>query len=123
MVWGANFRLKSPNFRFYSLSCKRAQSRIPASAFNLRSNCDDSQRTAGTAHYLQRGCDDDGSCRRKLIQVAKAGQAKLAAAVHEVMVRKRRLERERLASIGPNRLHADPQHVSVLSQQFRTLFR
>jgi len=43
--------------------------------------------------------------------MAQAGQPELSGAVHDVVIRKRRIEASRLAGIGPDRLHADAEHV------------
>src|SRR2546422_3544618 len=74
-----------------SVQVRTCQGLPMASVYNFlaRRNCNDPQRTAGTAHDLQRRRDHDSSRRRKLVQITKTGQAKLTAAVHKVVVRKR----------------------------------
>ena len=88
------------------------------------SGCDgnDTQRTAGAADDFQWRGNDDGTGRRKLIKVAESGKAILAAAVHEVVVREGRVKGGGLTSVGPDRLHADAQHISLLRKKRRALF-
>ncbi len=85
--------------------------------FALRRYRYDPKRAAGTAQDLQRCSDDEGSRGRKLIKITQAGQTKLTAPVHQVMVWEWRIERKRLARVRPNGLHADAQDVSLLSEQ------
>ena len=70
-------------------------------------NGDDSQRTAGATNDFQWRGNDDGPGRGKLIKVGQTGQPKLAASMHEVVVRKGRIKSGGLSSISSNRLHAD----------------
>src|SRR5258708_3653656 len=88
-------------------------------ATDSASRCDGNspQGTAGASDDFQRRCNDDRSGRRKLIEIAQTGQTKLAAAVHEVVIRKRRVKRGGLPGIGSNRLHADAQHISLLRKK------
>src|ERR1700691_2919882 len=102
--------------------------RIPLSGIRLghsqgrgrrASWCDgnDPQRTAGAAYDFQWRRNDDGADRRKLIQVVQTGQPKLAAPVHEVVVREGWVEGGGLTGIGPDRLHADAQHIPLLGKK------
>jgi hypothetical protein len=68
---------------------------------------------------LERRGDDDGAGGRQLIQVRQACQAELPRAVHDRVVRERRVERARLAGIGADRLDADAEHVALARQQLR----
>ena len=76
-------------------------------AGQIASGCDgnDTQWTAGAAGDFQWRCDDNGSSRWELIEVAQTGQAKLAAAVHKVMVRKGWIKGGGLTGVGPDCLH------------------
>jgi hypothetical protein len=67
----------------------------------------DSQWTTGAADDFQRRGNDNRAGWRKLIKIAQAGQPKLAASVHQVVVRERRVEGSGLACIGPDGLYAD----------------
>jgi hypothetical protein len=51
--------------------------------------------------------DDDGAGWRKLIEITETSQSKLAAPVHEVMIRERRVESGGLSSVGADCLHAN----------------
>ena len=57
-----------------------------------RSQGNDPQRTAGAIHDLQRCGNHHGAHGRKLVKVAEPGQPELAAAVHDVVIGKRRIE-------------------------------
>src|SRR5262249_43645771 len=69
---------------------------------------DDPQRAATAVHDLQWRGDDDGSDRRQLIQIAEAREPELAGAVHDRVIRERRIESARLAGVGADRFDADP---------------
>jgi len=77
----------------------------------------DPERAARSADDLQRRSNDHSTGWRKLIQVAQARQTELSAAVHQIVVREGRIEAGCLSGVGPNRLHADPQHISFVRQK------
>src|SRR5205814_2261788 len=52
----------------------------------LRGEGDDPEGAAGAADDFERRSDDHSASRRQLIEIAKAGKAKLSAAVHDEMV-------------------------------------
>ena len=52
----------------------------------LRGDGDDAKGAAGAAYDLERRGDDYGAGERQLIEIAKAGEAKLSAAVHDEMI-------------------------------------
>src|SRR6478752_2212410 len=58
----------------------------------LRSQGNDPQRTARAVHDLQRRGNYHGAHGRKLVKVAQSRQPELAAAVHDVVIGKRRIE-------------------------------
>ena len=61
----------------------------------------------------------DGAGRGQAIEVAQARQAELAGAVHDAVVRERRIEGPRLAGVGADGLDADAQHVAIVREQPR----
>ena len=69
--------------------------RLPANLDVRRDECDRADRTAAAADDLQRRGDHHRAGRRQSIEIAEAGQAELAVAVHDVVIRKRRIERRR----------------------------
>src|SRR5580692_818447 len=75
---------------------------------------DHSQRTAGAADDFQWRGDHDGAGGRKLIKVRQAGQPKLAAAVHQIVVREGWVKSGGLTGIGPDRFYPDPQHIPIV---------
>src|SRR5438445_7782464 len=85
-----------------------------AASDTLRCDGTHRHRAARAVDNLQWRGDDYGAGRWELIQVAQAGQAKLAAAVHDVVVRERRVKGSGPAGVRPNRLHADAQNVTLL---------
>src|SRR2546427_10522011 len=80
----------------------------------LRCDGNPPHRAARAVDNLQWRGDDYGAGRWELIQVAQAGQAKLAAAVHDVVVRERRGKGSGPAGLRPHRLHPDAQNATLL---------
>src|SRR5207237_1258843 len=70
-------------------------------------------------HGFQRRGDDDRSGRRKLIEITQACEAELPCAVHDRVVRKRRVEGARLARVGADRLDADADDVAIVREHPR----
>src|SRR5689334_18187117 len=103
-VWRYCARVSPATFRMQA--GERASSGTRIRLF-LGCNCNHAQRAAGTADYLQRRGNDHGTRRGKLIEIAQAGQTKLTAAVHKVVVRKWWIEGERLTGVGPDGFNAD----------------
>src|SRR5262249_46539795 len=103
-----------------------AQSRQKLTSSTMRNaspyDRDHAERTSGTVHDLERRGNDHGAGGAKLVEIAKAGESELAAAVHHIMIRKRRIEAGRLAGIGAHGLHADSEHIAAAGQQVGTLF-
>ena len=52
----------------------------------LRGDGDDAEGATGAADDFERYSDDDGAGGRQLIEIAKAGEAELSAAVHDEMI-------------------------------------
>src|SRR5437764_1057028 len=75
----------------------------------LGSDRDDAQGAAGAVDDLEWGGDDDRAGGGKLIQIAEAGQAEFAAAVHDEVIREGRIEGGRAAGISADGLHADAE--------------
>src|SRR3712207_91312 len=65
-----------------------------------RSDREHAQRATAAFDDLERRGDHDRAGGRKLVEIAEAGKAKLAGAMHQRMVRKRRVEGASLARIG-----------------------
>src|SRR6185503_6409013 len=80
---------------------------------------DDAERAAAAVDDLERRGNHDGTGRRQLVEIAETREAELARAVHDRVIRERRIERPRLAGIGANRLGADAQHVAILREHLR----
>ena len=78
----------------------------PGEPKGSRHKRDCADRTAAAADQLQRRGDDDRAGRRQPIEIAQAGQAELAVAVHDVVIRKRRIESCRP---GPHRCRSFPR--------------
>src|SRR5579859_543872 len=90
---------------------------------DLRCNRDNPQRTTGPADNFQWSGNHDRTSWGKLIEVRQARQTKLSAAMHQEVVGKGRVKSGRLAGIGTDRLNPDSQHISLLRQESRGLFR
>src|SRR5258708_20055717 len=84
-------------------------------ATDSASRCDGNspQGTAGASDDFQWCGNDDRAGRRKLIEIAQTGQTKLAAAVHEVVIRKRRVKRCRLPPLPSYPPHPHPPPLSL----------
>ena len=74
---------------------------------NSGRDSNDPQGTSRSSDNLEWRRDDDGAGRRKLVEIAQTGQPKLAATVHEVMIREGRIESGSLAGVSADRFHAD----------------
>src|SRR2546427_4997911 len=79
----------------------------------LRCDGNPPHRAARAVDNLQWRGDDYGAGRWELIQVAQAGQAKLAAAVHDVVVRERRVKGSGPAGVRPQPLPADAPKITL----------
>src|SRR5215831_11654113 len=84
-----------------------------------RGKGDGPQGATRPVHDLQGRRDHHGADRGKLVKVAESGQSKLAAAVHDVVIWKRRIEGCGASRVGPHGLHSDPQNIAVFSQELR----
>src|SRR6185295_15880783 len=67
------------------------------------------QRAAATIHNLQRRRNDHRSGRWKLIEVAQAGQAELAGAVHQGVIGEGWIEAAGLAGVGAYGFDSDAE--------------
>ena len=56
---------------------------------------------------------------RQLVEVAEAGEAELAGAVHGRVIGERRVEAARLSRVGADRLDADAEHVALVREHRR----
>src|SRR5467141_5040945 len=77
----------------------------------LRGDGEDAEGAAGAVDDFEGGGDDHGAGGGQLIEIAKAGEAKLSAAVHDVVVRERRVKLGGLAGVGSYRFDSDAQDV------------
>ena len=75
------------------------------------------ERTSAAVDNLQWRSDYYGAHRGELIQITKTGQPKLACTVHDMMIRKRRIESARLPGIRSDRLNADASHVAIVREK------
>src|ERR1700687_2081621 len=68
--------------------CQAARTRTkqPARMPALRGDGEDAEGAAGAVDEFEGGGDDHGACGGQLIEIAKAGEAKLSASVHDVVV-------------------------------------
>src|SRR5215213_1098466 len=78
---------------------------------------DHADGATGAVDKLERSGDHDCTGGRELVEVAEAGEAEFAGAVHDVVAGEGRVERVRLAGIGPDRLHPRAEHVALVCQQ------
>src|SRR5258708_8722498 len=81
-------------------------------ATDSASRCDGNspQGTAGASDDFQWRGNDDRAGRRKLVEIAQTGQTKLAASMHEVVIRKRRVKSGGPPPLGSHPLPPPPPH-------------
>src|SRR5438034_2518397 len=94
--------------------------RIEASALD---ECEHARWASRSAHDGERPRDDDRARRWEPDQVGQLGQPVLARAKQECVTGKRGLEAVRLAGVGADRLHADPEHGRFVRQPARAFDR
>src|SRR5437660_3120666 len=80
---------------------------------------DGTEGTAGAVDDFERGGDDDGTGGGQLIEVAKAGEAKLSAAMHDEMIGEGRVKFGGLARVGSHCFDTDAQNVALPGEKFR----
>src|SRR5690606_33754479 len=84
--------------------------RRPLAGRNQRNRTDGASRSA---LELERRSDEHRSNGRKLVEVGEVGEPELAGAVHDGMIRKRRIVRGAYAGVGPDRFGAYPENVAL----------
>ena len=82
-----------------------------------RHECQHAQRAARAVDDLQRRCDHDRARGGQLVEVGETRQAEAIRAVHDGVAREHGLEGVRLAGIGTDRLHPDPENVTLLGEE------
>src|SRR5213082_553693 len=87
----------------------------------LRGDGDDAEGATGAADDFERCSDDDGAGGRQLIEIAKAGEAELSAAVHDEVIRKGWVKLGGLACVRSHCFDSDSQNIALSSQELRTL--
>src|SRR5688572_14182686 len=95
----------------------RGQSIVCSSGCSHQRDC--SNRAATPPHELQWRGDHDRASRWQSIQIAQAGESELAAAVHDVVIRKRRIERAGLSGIRADGLDANTEDIAIVGQYAR----
>src|SRR5207249_7946053 len=89
----------------------------------LRGEGDDAEGAAGAADDFERCSDDHSASGRQRIEIAKAGKAKLSAAVHDEMVCKGRVKLGGLTCVGTDCFDSHTQNVAFASEELRTFLR
>src|SRR5688572_33201429 len=92
---------------------------FPTNLAVCRDKGDGAHGAAAAANQLQRRGDHYRTRRWQSLQVTQAGQSELTAAVHDVVIRKRRIERAGLSGIRADCLDADPQHIALVGKNAR----
>src|SRR5687767_12113160 len=78
---------------------------------------DRADRAAGAVDEFEGGGDQDGAGGRELVEVAEAGEAEFAGAVHDVVAGEGRVEGKGLAGVGADRLHPGAEHVPLPGEE------
>src|SRR5437879_3627620 len=88
----------------------------------LRGEGDDAEGAAGATDDLEGRGDDHGAAGRQLVEIAKASEAELSAAVHDEVIGEGRVKLGGLARVGTHRFDAYSQNVALTGQKLRALF-
>jgi hypothetical protein len=80
----------------------------------LRGEGEDAEGAAGAVDDFEGGSDDDGASGGKLIEIAEAGEAELAVAVHDAMIGEGRVKLGGLACVGAYRFDAYSEDVAII---------
>ena len=78
--------------------------------------------TAGAVDYFEGGGDENCAGGRELVEIAEAGEAEFASAVHERVAGERRFEATGLTGICPDCFDPDAEDVTFVGEKLNTVF-